>query len=202
MGACSRRDFEVSIPIITYLLEEGANASHQAPPNSLLGEGTLCSRLELSRDTPIKNAASKPELLRLLVDAGAALDANVVVYAVEDWCDEIAGHLGEMWARELAKSPISEIMLGLHSETMGETTVTHGNAIRPFEFGAGRVVKKVADILNCEGGGDEDGETKGDEAAMIEGANPFTTFTSQIAAALQEVLDMGGNVNAPDTAGT
>ena len=173
MGACRRRDFDVSIPIITYLLEEGASAAYQAPPNSLLDEGFLCSRLGLSRDTPIKNAASQPELLRLLIDAGATLDAHIVVYAVEDWCDEIAKHLGEVLVRDL-------------------------------QMWARENVGKVADILSCEGGGDEDGETKGDEAATNEGANPFATslFTSQIAAALQEVLDLGGGVNAPDTTGT
>ena len=204
MGACSRRDFEVSIPIITYLLEEGANASHQAPPNSLLGEGTLCSRLGLSRDTPIKNAASKPELLRLLVDAGAALDANVVVYAVEDWCDEIAGHLGIAWASET----------GL---TESERSVEYGDddvalTISPqCEFGAAQVAKQVGDILSYEGGGEDGGggESKGEAATTNEtsstlvslDANPFNALSSQIVATLQEVLDLGGDVNAPDTTG-
>ena len=165
----------MSISVIQLLLERGANAAYQALPSSLLGEGFLCSRLGLSRDTPIKNAASQPELLRLLIDAGATLDAHIVVYAVEDWCDEIAGHLGEVLVRDL-------------------------------QMWARENVGKVADILSCEGGGDEDedGETKGDAAATNEGANPFATslFTSQIAAALQEVLDLGGGVNAPDTTGT
>ena len=229
MGACSRRGLEVSIPIIKYLLDNGANAAYRAPFSSLLGEGFLCSRLGLSRDTPIKNAANQPELLHLLVDAGAVLDAHIVVYATEDWCDEIAGHLGIMWARDLANDKdLSKFFvansLGMidladsdtsedTSDEMGEATV---GAIRPFEFGAGRVAKEVADLLGCVSGGDkddgdEDSETKGDNAAATNeadsallslGASPFAAFSSQIAATLREVLDMGGDVNAPDTTGT
>ena len=103
MAACGRRDFDVSLPIIKVLLErtQGANVAYKAPPSF---PRHLCSRLGLSRDTPIKNAASQPELLRLLLGAGATLDAHIVVYAVEDWCDEIAGHLGEVWEKDLANN--------------------------------------------------------------------------------------------------
>ena len=298
MAACGRSDLEMSIPVVQLLLEEGASAAYQAPPNSLLGEGTLCSRLGLSRDTPIKNAASQPELLRLLIDAGATLDAHVVVYAVEDWCDEIAGHLGKAWAPEIdsteSERAIRELMnqyLGVENtadsvrdclrmgtmlgarvsvewvqggerymgvvasyeseERKYEVRYDDGDVLRysisdaglclspkhdqhfiktiapgpvgeyfdddvdsrimsPYVFGAGRVAKEVAYLLGSAGGGDDAGETKGDEAATNEaesallslGVNPFAAFSSQIAAALQEVLDLGGDVNAPDTTGT
>ena len=205
MAACGRCDLEMLILVVQLLLERGANASNQAPPNSLLGEGTLCSRLGLSRDSPIKNAASQPELLHLLVEAVATLETHIVVYAVEDWCDAIAGHLGEAWASET----------GL---TESERAVDYGDddvalTITPqCEFGAAQFAQQVADILNCEGGGDDGGdETKGDAAATNEaesallslGASPFAMFSSQIAATLREVLDMGGggDVNAPDTTG-
>lgn len=227
MAACGRRDLEMSIPIVQFLLERCEITS--SPVAHLLGEGFLCSRLGLSRDTPIKNAANQPELLHLLVDAGAVLDAHIVAYATEDWCDEIAGHLGIMWARDLANDKdLSKFFvansLGMidladsdtsedTSDEMGEATV---GAIRPFEFGAGRVAKEVADLLGCVSGGDEDdgdedSETKGDNAAVTNeadsallslGASPFAAFSSQIAATLREVLDMGGDVNAPDTTGT
>ena len=206
MAACGRRDLDMSIPVVQLLLERGTSAAHQALPSSLLGEGILCSRLGLSRDTPIKNAASKPELLRLLVKAGATLETHILVYAVEDWCDEIAGHLGIAWASET-------------SLTESERAVDYGDddvafTITPLcEFGAAQVAQQVADILNCGGGGDDGGgETKGDAAATNEaesallslGASPFAMFSSQIAATLREVLDMGGggDVNAPDTTGT
>ena len=198
MAACGRRDFDVSVPIIQLLMErdQGVNVAYKAPPS---WPRNLYSRLGLSRDTPIKNAASQPELLRLLVGAGAVLDAHVVVYAVEDWCDEIAGHLGEAWAPEI-----------------DSTESERAKIMSPYAFGGARVAKEVADLLGSAGGGDEDdgdedSETKGDNAAATNdadsallslGANPFAAFSSQIAAALQEVLDMGGDVNAPDTTGT
>ena len=203
MAACGRRDLEMSIPVVQLLLERGANAAHQASPSSLLGEGILCSRLGLSRDTPIKNAASQPALLRLLTDAGATMDAHIVVYAVEDWCDKIAGHLGEAWASETGLTEIERAV------DFGDDDVAF-TITPPCELGAARVAQKVADILSCEGGGDDDGgETKGDAATTNEadstqlslGTNPFTAFFSQIAAALQEVLDLGGDVNAPDKTG-
>ena len=197
MAACGRRDLEVSSSIVQILLEQGASAC--TPPSSLLGEGLLCSRLGLSRTAPIKKAASQPELLRLLIDAGVVLDTHVVVYAVEDWCDEIAGHLGEAWAPEI-----------------DSTESERAKIMSPYAFGGARVAKEVADLLGSAGGGDEDdgdedSETKGDNAAATNdadsallslGANPFAAFSSQIAAALQEVLDMGGDVNAADTTGT
>jgi hypothetical protein len=171
----------------------------------LLGEGTLCSRLGLSRDTPIKNAASQPELLRLLVKAGATLETHIVVYAVEDWCDEIAEHLGIAWASETG------LIESERSVDYGDDDVAL--TITPqFEFGAARVAHKVGDILSYEGDGDEDGggESKGEAATTNEtnstlvslDANPFTALSSQIVATLQEVLGLGGDVNAPDTGGT
>ena len=209
MAACGRRDLEMSIPVVQLLLERGANAAHQASPSSLLGEGILCSRLGLSRDTPIKNAASQPELLRLLTDAGAVMDAHVVAYAVEDWCDEIAGHLGEVWAPETGLTEIERAV------DFGDDDVAF-TITPPCELGAARVAQKVADILSCifscesGGGANGGGETKGDAAATNEAestqlsldANPLAACSSQIVDALQEVLDMGGNVNAPDTTGT
>ena len=204
MAACGRRDLEMSIPIVQFLLERCEITS--SPVAHLLGEGFLCSRLGLSRDTPTKNAASQPELLRLLVDAGAELDANVVVYAVEDWCDEIAEHL-----RELGKESAPEI-----DSTKSERAVDCDDDAKVFEisprceFGAGWVSQKVGNILSCEGGNDfGGGETKGDAAAneaastlVSLGTSPFAAFSSKIAAVLQEVLDMGGDVNAADATGT
>ena len=101
MAACGRRDLEVSIGIVQLLLKRGGNSC--TPTTSLLGQGTLCSRLGLSRTSPTNIAASQPELLRLLIDAGAVLDAHVVVYAVEDWCDEIAEHLLDAWASKFGR---------------------------------------------------------------------------------------------------
>ena len=183
MAACGRSDLEMSIPVVQLLLERGANAANQASPSSLLGEGTLCSRLGLSRDTPIKNAASQSELLRLLVDAGAVLDAHVVVYAVEDWCDEIAEHLEDEWA---SKTDVA-------GSKRAVDYVDDGNA---------------AAALNS-GGDDGGGETKIDAAATTNKDNSaqaqarrFAGFSSQIAATLQEVLGLGGDVNARDATGT
>ena len=251
MAACGRRDFDVSVPIIQLLMErdQGVNVAYKAPPS---WPRNLYSRLGLSRDTPIKNAASQPELLRLLVGAGAVLDAHIVVYAVEDWCDEIAGHLGEVWVRDLANNedlrglyhfsqfpcttyfcpdsftkaecspepPVTSGPLGIidlvDTDSDTESDTEHGSAcsspfieetfeqVRPYEFGGtGRVAQQVADILGCDGD-DEDGETKGDAAATNDALslNSLAAFSSQIAAVLQEVLDMGGDVNAPDTTGT
>ena len=123
MAACGRRDFDVSVPIIQLLMErdQGVNVAYKAPPS---WPRNLYSRLGLSRDTPIKNAASQPELLRLLVGAGATLDAHIVVYAVEDWCDEIAGHLGEVWVRDLANNEVlaPSTLLGVKGGGEGGTT--------------------------------------------------------------------------------
>ena len=201
MAACGRRDLEMSIPIVQFLLERCEITS--SPVDHLLGEGFLCSRLGLSRDTPIKNAASQPELLRLLVDAGAELDANVVVYAVEDWCDEIAEHLGEETALEIDSTKSERAVDCDDDEKVFETSLR-------CEFGAGWVSQKVGNILSCEGGNDfGGGETKGDAAAneaastlVSLGTSPFAAFSSKIAAVLQEVLDMGGDVNAADATGT
>ena len=182
MAACGRRDFDVSVPIIQLLMErdQGVNVAYKAPPS---WPRNLYSRLGLSRDTPIKNAASQPELLRLLVDAGAVLDAHVVVYAVEDWCDEIAEHLEDEWA---SKTDVA-------GSKRAVDYVDDGNA---------------AAALNS-GGDDGGGETKIDAAATTNKDNSaqaqarrFAGFSSQIAATLQEVLGLGGDVNARDATGT
>ena len=183
MSACGRRDLDEAIPIIQLLLQKGATVAYKALPSSLLGEGILCSRLGLSRDTPIKNAASQPEVLRLLADAGAVLDAHVVAYAVEDWCDEIAEHLEDEWA---SKTDVA-------GSKRAVDYVDDGNA---------------AAALNS-GGDDGGGETKIDAAATTNKDNSaqaqarrFAGFSSQIAATLQEVLGLGGDVNARDATGT
>ena len=200
MAACGRLD-DASTPVIQLLLERGANAAYQAPPSSLLGEGIVCSRLGLSRTSPIKVAAGEPILLRLLIDAGATLDAHVVVYAVESWCDTIADHLGVAWASET-------------SLTESERAVDAGGddvalVITPRrELGAARNTQKVMQVLSCDDGG---GESKNGAVVANEAASALVplepvplrvaALSSHIATGLLDLLGMGGDVNAPDTTG-
>ena len=200
MAACSRLD-DASTPIIQLLLERGANAAYQAPPSSLLGEGILCSRLGLSRTSPIKIVAGEPSLLRLLIGAGATLDAHVVVYAVESWCDVIAGNLGFAWASET-------------SLTESESAVDAGDddvalVITPRrELGAAWNTQNIMRVLSCDDGGGEskDGALVTNEAVSdLLPLEPVplrvAVMSSHIATGLLELLDMGGDVNAPDTTG-
>ena len=134
MAACASQP----IPIVQLLLERGTSATQEAAPSSLLGQGTLCSRLGLSRNSPIKVAATRPEVLQLLLAAGATVDAHLVVYAVEVWCDDIATFL----ARDC-----------------------------------------VSDIDISEGG------------------HVDFQIVSHIQASLQQILEMGGNINVAETCG-
>ena len=265
MAACGRRDLEVSIGIVQLLLKRGGNSC--TPTTSLLGQGTLCSRLGLSRTSPTNIAASQPELLRLLIDAGAVLDAHVVVYAVEDWCDEIAEHLLDAWASkfgrmgeldvdgdedfdnrlvdfftaeftkkyrkdltsseralrrlrtacERAKHTLSsstQAYIEIDSLFEGidfKSTITRArfeelnrDYFRGIALEMTPLGEFVANVLSDDGGG---GETKGEATPLNAGdislgVTPFAAFSSQIAATLQEVLDLGGNVNASTATGT
>ena len=200
MAACSRLD-DASTPMIQLLLERGANAAYQAPPSSLLGEGILCSRLGLSRSSPIKSAAGEPEFLRLLIDAGATLDAHVVVYAVESWCDIIAENLGVAWASETSLTE-SESAVDAGGDDVALVTTPRR------ELGAAWNTQNIMRVLSCDDGGGEskDGALVTNEAVSdLLPLEPVplrvAVMSSHIATGLLELLDMGGDVNAPDTTG-
>ena len=200
MAACGRLD-DASTPMIQLLLERGANAAYQAPPSSLLGEGILCSRLGLSRTSPIKIVAGEPSLLRLLIGAGATLDAHVVVYAVESWCDIIAENLGVAWASETSLTE-SERAVDAGGDDVALVTTPRR------ELGAAWNTQNIMRVLSCDDGG---GESKDGAVVTNEAVSDLLPLepvplrvavaSSHIATALLELLGMGGDVNAPDTTG-